>query len=158
MAYGGTAKTYANWQLAGEPFEENKKLYIYVINPTSNLQKKVRWYSDAAHEAFMPKSEHKEIPLFSLFGFDSENDYILCIRKIDLTEEEEKLYFHYNWKHGGKWTVSVFFGGVWYAPKDAEIPPIAKIDKVFRVTWPLFKEEGKKNSVALGYKNGAIFW
>lgn len=155
--FGGTAKTYANWQLVGEPFKEDKKFYINVIKPGTTTKKKVRWYVDKAHADLMPDSNEQKKPLYALFGFENENDYILCIRMIDLTAEEERTFFHYNWKRGGRWVKSNFFGEVWYAPKDEIIPPIAKADKVFRVTWEQFKKEGQKNSKSLNI-NTSKWW
>lgn len=145
MAFGGTAKTYATWTLVGEPFEENKREYIFVVKPGTTVQKKVRWYSDKAHADLMPgASKKEEIPLYTLFGFENEEDYILCIRQIDLTEQEERDYFWSNWKKGKKWRGNAFYGGVWYAPKGAEIPPVRNKDKVFRAYWSDFKEQGRK--------------
>lgn len=158
MAYGGTAKTYATWQLISEPFEENKKLYIYVIKPGTSTQKKVRWYEDAEHARLMPGYETSKRPFYSLFGFENEDDYVFCIRAIDLTEEEETCFFHNNWTRGGRWVMGAFFGGVWYAPKDEPIPPISKAGNVFRATWAQFKKEGQKNSEALGYPKASSWW
>ncbi len=156
MAFGGTAKTYASWTLVGEPFEENKREYIFVVKPGTTVQKKVRWYSDKAHADLMPgRAEEKEIPLYSLFGFENEEDYILCIRQVDLTEQEERDYFLFNWRRGGKWKGNAFYGGIWFAPKNTEIPNIHSKDKVFRSYWPDFKEQGRKYAEELGMVNSS---
>ena len=36
------AKTYAKMEISGEPFMENKRMYVNVISPKG--LKKVRWY------------------------------------------------------------------------------------------------------------------
>lgn len=46
------AKTYEKYPLDGEPFEENKRQYVYVIAPKG--KKKVRWYSDAEYKRMYP--------------------------------------------------------------------------------------------------------
>jgi hypothetical protein len=44
-----TARTYDKYSLAGEPFEENKRMYVYVMMP--NGKKKVRGYTEAERAA-----------------------------------------------------------------------------------------------------------
>lgn len=46
------AKTYEKYPLDGEPFEENDRLYVYVIAPKG--KKKVRWYSNAEYKRMYP--------------------------------------------------------------------------------------------------------
>lgn len=151
MWFGGTAKTYANWILLGEPFEENRKLYIYVKKDESSEKKKVRWYFDKPHDDLMPKKKENKTPLYKVFGFENEDDYILCIKSSDITEEEFQKYFSAEaWKKGSKWLGNGFFGGIRYAPKDAGIPPIKNVDKIFKMTWPEFKKEGIRNSMETG--------
>lgn len=68
-----TAKTYENYPLDGEPFEENKRMYVYVISPKG--KKKVRWYSDAEYAKMYPKAEVTEQSNFNMryaFGFREE--------------------------------------------------------------------------------------
>ena len=50
------AKTYEKLTLQGEPFMENKRMYVYVL--AKNGPKKVRWYSDAEYrrKAALPRS------------------------------------------------------------------------------------------------------
>ena len=68
-----TAKTYENYPLDGEPFEESKRMYVYVISPKG--KKKVRWYSDVEYAKMYPKAEVTEQPTFNMryaFGFREE--------------------------------------------------------------------------------------
>ena len=46
------AKTYAKMEISGEPFMENKRMYVNVIAPKG--LKKVRWYSDAEYRRMYP--------------------------------------------------------------------------------------------------------
>ena len=150
MMYGGVAATYCLWKMEGEPFKEGNGWYVRMIHPLTKLPKKVRWYTDKAHAANMPQ---KPVAFQGkCFGFADGSDYILCIRDRDLSEAEVQDKFHRNWTRGGKWKYGNFFGGVWYAPKDAAIPEIRRSDRVFRATWPEFVAEGRKMNRQL---NGA---
>lgn len=148
MAFGGTAKTYASWQLIGEPFEESGRSYILVQKPGATTQKKVRWYADKAHADLMPnQSEGKS--LYSIFGFENENDYILAIRTRDISNEERKAYFRKENYHDIVWVISALFGEILYANKSAVIPPIANADKVFRIYWKDWNSALKKYQASL---------
>ena len=46
------AKTYAKMEISGEPFMENKRMYVNVVSPKG--LKKVRWYSDAEYQRMYP--------------------------------------------------------------------------------------------------------
>ena len=46
------AKTYAKMEISGDPFVENKRMYVNVISPKG--LKKVRWYSDAEYRRMYP--------------------------------------------------------------------------------------------------------
>lgn len=154
--YGGVAATYCRWKMLGEPFKENKTWYVKMEHPITKLPKKVRWYTDKAHADLMPQSKVAQAFRGAVFGFANKDDYVLCIRDRDLAPGETEQYFHYNWKKGGKWKFGMFFGGVWYAPKDTDIPPIRRADRVFRATWPEFVKAGRANSTKLGFTDG--FW
>ena len=47
------AKTYAKMEISGEPFMENKRMYVNVVTPKG--LKKVRWYSDAEYRRMYPE-------------------------------------------------------------------------------------------------------
>jgi hypothetical protein len=137
MAFGGTAQTYILWKKDGEPFKEGKVQYIYVLHPITKAKKKVRWYSDKAHAALNPDNKNKYGPFHTVFGFKSADDRIFAIREKDLSQEEITKYFSYKWRFG------MFFGGIWYAPADTTLPPIAKKDKYFTPNWKEFVEAGR---------------
>lgn len=143
MAYGGTAQTYCLWTQDGEPFKEGAVQYIYVLHPITKARKKVRWYTDKKHAELMPNKKDYG-PFYKVFGFEAADDYILCVKKTAITDEEEAEYFASKWRFG------MFFGGVWYAPKGTELPPIKKQDKISKVSWPTFREAGQKHSKELG--------
>lgn len=46
------AKTYQHMEIQGEPFEENKRMYVNVLAPKG--LKKVRWYTDAEYRRMYP--------------------------------------------------------------------------------------------------------
>lgn len=151
MAYGGVAQTYCLWKLEGESFKENNAQYIYVLHPITKAKKKVRWYTDKKHVDLMPQSKDKYGPLYKVFGFKNADDEILMVRKKHITTAEEAEYF--GWQRG--WRFGMFFGGIWYAPKEVngirtELPPIAKRDMIIPVTWTLFKQAGQAHSKELG--------
>lgn len=144
--YGGTAKTYCEYELLGEPFKDGKVYYIKVLSPKTGRALRVRWYTDKAHAELMPKRENLYGPLYTVFGFKDEQDTILCIKKTQISAEEETDYF--GWKKG--WRFGMFFGGIWYAPKGTKLPPIKKQDKISEVSWPTFKKAGQEHSKELG--------
>lgn len=52
------AKSYQNLDFFGEPFEENKKMYIVVVTP-KGAHKKVRFYSNAEYAKMYPEEKVK---------------------------------------------------------------------------------------------------
>lgn len=129
--YGGTAQTYRLWKILGEPFKDKNGWYVNVEHPATKLPKKVRWYKDKAHADLMPNTV-KERFLGELFGFKDRNDTIVAIRESDLTKDEVEQHFAYKWRYG------IFFGGIWYAPKDTVLPPVGRSNKYFNPTWEAF--------------------
>lgn len=159
MVYGGVAQRYCMWQMEGEPFKEKNYWYVRMIHPVTKYPTKVRWYTDKAHADLMPATlkAKKEFFVGGIFGFKDKEDYILCIRERDLTREEVAIEFEYNWTRGGKWRFCTLFGGVWYAPKDAEIPSIMQQHKVFRATWKEWVEAGRAEEIRM-YGASKGFW
>ena len=147
--YGGVAKTYCLWKMDGQPFKEKNAWYVNMLHPITGLPKKVRWYTDKAHADLMPKPKNEKFK-GAFVGFENADDYVLCVRDIDLAPGEAEKYFYSNWQRGGKWRFGMFFGGVWYAPKDAEIPPIRRQDRIFRATWPEFIKAAQVHVRSIG--------
>ena len=71
------AKSYQSLEISGEPFSENKRLYVNVV--TTKGIKKVRWYSDTEYARMYPNEiVQKDIMDFNArhaFGF-GEKGYI----------------------------------------------------------------------------------
>jgi hypothetical protein len=89
------AKTYANMKISGEPFMENKRMYVNVISPKG--LKKVRWYSDAEYRRMYPQEEVKhnvmDFNARHVFGFGDLG--FITIYKGDQTSLEECVETHH---------------------------------------------------------------
>lgn len=151
--YGGVAQRYILWKIAGEPYKKGKSWYIKMEHPVTKIPTEVRWYTDKAHADLMPKRKDA-IAKFAgeIFGFANKDDYILAFRDRDLTKVEAEQYFQSCWERGGKWRYGAFMGGIWYAPKDAEVPPVGRADCCFRITWPEMVKAGRAQCAKI---NGA---
>ena len=84
------AKTYAKMEISGDPFMENKRMYVNVV--TSKGLKKVRWYSDAEYRRMYPNEEvgKHDIMDFNarhVFGF-GDAGYITIYRGDELALQE----------------------------------------------------------------------
>lgn len=152
--YGGVAQRYILWKMVGEPYKKGKAWYVKMEHPVTKFPTEVRWYTDKAHADLMPKPKG-QVEAFAGkgFGFADKNDYIIAFRQRDLTKAEEEQFFHYNWKNGGKWVFGGFMGGIWYAPKDAVVPPVSRADRCFRITWPEMVKAGQANCAKLNGSN-----
>lgn len=148
--FGGTAKTYAEWEQSGSPYKDGNAYYIKVVHPLTKSLKTVRWYNDKKHNDWMPKRDNPYGPFYKVFGFKSADDTIVCIRKKDITNEEEEHFF--GCQRG--WRFGMFFDGVWYAPQGTPLPP-TKRDKYFTPTWAEFRRAGQENSRKLGLVSDA---
>ena len=86
------AKTYAKMEISGEPFMENKKMYVNVVSPKG--LKKVRWYSDAEYRRMYPgevtengKCNIMDFNARDAFGFGAAG-YITIYRGNELALQE----------------------------------------------------------------------
>lgn len=64
------AKTYAKLEISGDPFMENKRMYVNVV--TTKGLKKVRWYSDAEYRRMYP-DEVKENDKHNVMDFNARH-------------------------------------------------------------------------------------
>lgn len=73
------AKTYQSMPQQGEPFEENKRMYVYVLS--KNGAKKVRWYTEDQYARMYPNQIHDimDFNAHHAFGFDAA-DYITIFK------------------------------------------------------------------------------
>ena len=145
--YGGVAQTYCLWKMDGEPFKENNTYYVYMLHPITKARKRVRFYTDKKHADLMPKTKANDFGSFyKVFGFESDFGHILCIKKKDITEAEEEQYF--GTRNG--WRFGTFYGGVWYAPEETDVPPIKNAAHAFYPDWLEFRVAGQEHSRKLG--------
>ena len=97
------AKTYEKLTLQGEPFIENKRMYVYVL--AKNGPKKVRWYSDAEYRRMYPQAAvtHNIMDFNGkhVFGFE-ETNYITLYRGENVEEwaNEDRTNIRYNCTFG----------------------------------------------------------
>lgn len=174
--FSGVADRYTSWEPAGEPYKEDGKWYIKMLHPRTKMETKVRFYPGKATKVATPVVKPTIAPTAPIvkarikagpglpkkkfpgapFGFESKDDTIIAIRSKDLTEDEVKNLFEFNWERGGKWKFGMFFGGIWYAPKNADKPAVIS-NKYFTVTWPEFVKAGHQNSEKV-YGDKATFW
>lgn len=157
--FGGVAQRYILWKMVGEPYKKGKGLYVKMEHPVTKLPTEVRWYTDKAHADLMPKRGEADVSFpGKTFGFADKGDHIVAFRKRDLTTAEEEQYFNFCWKRGAKWRFGMFFGGIWYAPKDEPVPPVMRAGKVMKITWPEFVKAGQAVSEQTsGKKDGWWF-
>lgn len=96
------AKTYANMEIQGEPFEENKRMYVNVLAPKGI--KKVRWYTENEYQKMYPQEEiksdnHMDFNARHVFGF-GDLGYITIYRgnerELEQFVEDHHEYFRRN--------------------------------------------------------------
>lgn len=112
------AKSYQSLATFGEPFEENKKMYITVIT-SRGAHKKVRWYTDAEYAKLYPAegastvSQTKPLkPLKKVLGFSK--GYITIFKG--------DTYPLLDWFRESAARYHNFFG--WYFTSEDELPQL----------------------------------
>jgi len=91
------AKTYEKMPVQGEPFEENKRMYVNVLAPKG--LKKVRWYTDAEYRRMYPETEETKNAIMDFnarhaFGFGDLG--FITIYKGNQTSLEECVEMHHD--------------------------------------------------------------
>lgn len=120
------AKTYEKLNLAGEPFKENGRMYVYVI--AKNGQKKVRWYSDAEYQRMYPtavvQKNTMDFDARSAFGFGAEG-YITLYKGKNVEEwaDEDRTNIRYNLTFG------------YFTPGRLDAPHLSAGIEPIRLTW-----------------------
>ena len=125
------AKTYAYMEIQGEPFSENKRMYVNVLAPKGI--KKVRWYSDAEYARMYP-NEVKDEPEFNAyraFGFN-DSDYITLYKGRNVEEWAENDR-HNIWNN-------LIFG--YYTPGRLELPNLSNGIEAVQLTWKQIAAKG----------------
>lgn len=140
--YGGTAKTYCQWEITKPPYKDGKAYYVKVRHPFTKKEVTVRWYTDKAHADLMP-------PKPKTFGgapfwFADKDDYIIAL------PERQGDYLPKD-----KWHFANIFGGIWYAKKDTPLPNSSY--KAKRITWAQFVTAAQEHTRQMfGTETG--FW
>ena len=97
------AKTYEKMEISGEPFVENKRMYVNVITPKG--LKKVRWYSDAEYRRMYPDAvvvhDVMDFNAKHVFGFE-ETGYITIYKGSDVEgwANEDRTNIRFNCTFG----------------------------------------------------------
>ena len=125
------AKTYAHMEIQGEPFSENKRMYVNVLAPKGI--KKVRWYSDAEYARMYP-NEAKDEPEFNAyraFGFN-DSDYITLYKGRNVEEWAEN-------DRSNIWN-NLIFG--YYTPGRLELPRLSDGIEAIQLKWKQIAAKG----------------
>ena len=125
------AKTYAHMEIQGEPFSENKRMYVNVLAPKGI--KKVRWYSDTEYARMYP-NEVKDEPEFNAyraFGFN-DSDYITLYKGRNV-EEWAANDRHNIWNN-------LIFG--YYTPGRLELPRLSNGVETIQLKWEQIAAKG----------------
>ena len=128
------AKTYAHMKIQGEPFSENKRMYVNVLAP--NGIKKVRWYSDIEYRRMYPETPAADPMDFNArqaFGFGEEG--FITLYKGHPSEEwfdNEHIHLRRNLTFG------------YYTPGRLELPSLTGDIEPIRLYWEEVAVEGNK--------------
>jgi len=120
------AKTYANMEICGDPFMENKRMYVNVKAPKG--LKKVRWYTDAEYRRMYPNEiEVHDTMNFNakhVFGFE-ETGYITIYKGMHADEwaNKDRTNLRFNLTFG------------YYTPGRLELPHLDKNIEPIRLMW-----------------------
>lgn len=129
------AKTYAKMDISGEPFMENKRMYVNVISPKG--LKKVRWYSDAEYRKMYPEEEPIDIMMkfnaHLVFGFGDKNYIVLYRGK----EEDIENWAHAVWPP--KAWHNLTFG--YYTPAKLDTGSYPENTEPVKLTWDEVKQD-----------------
>lgn len=88
------AKTYTQWTRDPEPFIENGKMYIYVVNPKTKVKKKVRWYTDHEYAKMYPTAK---VEVIEVTKNDSSQKRVLGFSKGYITIFKGDQLEHLEW-------------------------------------------------------------
>ena len=119
------ARTYSKFELSGEPFKENGRMYVNVIAPKGI--KKVRWYSDAEYKRMYPdeitENDIMDFNAYHAFGFDCGGFITIYKGDIEAFAKEHREYFWYN----------LIFD--YYTPSSIEIPELPTSITPIQLKW-----------------------
>lgn len=107
------AKSFQSFEMLGEPYEKNKKMYVKVKNPKTSTVREVRWYDEKEYAKLYPEEEveiHSYGPQKHALGFD--NGYITIFK--GAVEENEEFFKFSNARY------ATFWG--WYIVSTEDVP------------------------------------
>lgn len=129
------AKTYAKMEISGEPFIENKRMYVNVVSPKG--LKKVRWYNEAEYRRMYPDAEPTDIMMsfnaHLVFGFGDKN-YIILYRG---NEKDVENWAHASWPP--KAWHNLTFG--YYTPSKLDTGVYPENVQPIKLTWDEVKQD-----------------
>lgn len=130
------AKTYQSLEIQGEPFEENKRLYVNVV--TKSGLKKVRWYTDVEYRRMYPNEPVVENDLMNFdarqaFGF-GEKGYITLYKGDHVKEwaENDRTNIWYNLTFG------------YYTPSKFPTPEVLNGIEPIQLKWEQVKDHDNR--------------
>ena len=151
------ARSYENLEQVGNPFEENKRMYVYVVMKSGN-QKKVRWYTDAERAAQDRKAgiEVKKNDLMDFnarhaFGFD-ELGYITIYKATNQHVLEEYVDSHHE---SFRFNLTFRF----YTPSRIPVPDLPDGVEAIRLNWEEvqdYEDRMRPHEVIEKYINGLL--
>ena len=107
------AKSFQSFEMVGEPYESNGKMYINTCNPKTGKTRVARWYTDKEYAKLYPE-EKVEIkpygPQKGCLGF--EKGYITIFKNV--TSDHEEFFKFSNARY------ATFWG--WYVVSTEELP------------------------------------
>ena len=109
------AKSYQDFEMMCEPFEENGKMYINVRNPKTKNVRKVRWYTDAEYAKMYPEVR----PEASTPKFKNQKD-ALGFKHGYITIFKGETYPHLDWFRQSICRYARCWG--WYVVSTEEVP------------------------------------
>lgn len=107
-----TAKTYEKYPTVGEPFTENKRIYVIVRTPKGD--KKVRWYNDKEYARMYPDAQKvaRQCNYRTALGFKDAGYITIYLGENESNEwwfkKQPNCYYHVIWG--------------WYTHSDKEVP------------------------------------
>ena len=151
------AKSYVGLEQVGEPFEENKRMYVTVIMKNGN-QKKVRWYTDTEAAKFY--GEAKPSAVFNArhaFGFGDAGYITIYKGNEDILRDWLEDNPIDKIGHRAAWYNLIFR---FYTPSFMDVPTGLPADIVpIRLNWDEVKisaVEMKPNEEVAQYVNSLI--
>jgi len=122
------AKTYSNFEVCDNPFEENGRMYVNVCTPKGI--KKVRWYTDAEYKRMYPNETSKS----DLMDFNAR--YAFGFRElgyITIYNGDEAVIEDFVDSHRASFWRNLTFG--YYTPSYIPVPELPQNITAIQLKW-----------------------